>query len=296
MAASAARRRRQRRSKRTRRFPVINSADPLERAGRPLGAKIVTVLALGAASLSIHTVAGATISWVSRSFKHNLVTRPTTRPVSVVVRQPKPKPKPPAEQTTQTPQPKSAPPTKPALKKQKTRRRRRKKKAAARPVVADPVGRTAKPKPVAKVRRVVGLSYESTVEGGNGPTFAVGNTRMGRSSRRAAAPKTVRPLNQVAQLPEAKVVLVRPQRVKRIKPVYPPRYRAQGLEGDVVVSLQIGADGRIVSLRVVRPAKHPAFNESARAAARRERFSPATRDGVPIPFRISFTYRFRLNE
>lgn len=68
------------------------------------------------------------------------------------------------------------------------------------PVVKKPV----RPPPVAKVEpppppepvaapppRVVGLSLDSTTEGGGGPSFAVGNTRAGETAERAADPTEV---------------------------------------------------------------------------------------------------------
>ena len=51
--------------------------------------------------------------------------------------------------------------------------------------------------------------------------------------------------------------------------------------------------------RLSRYARHllsanPAL--AAEAAARREEFTPATRDGRALPFTLTFTYRFRLSE
>ena len=42
--------------------------------------------------------------------------------------------------------------------------------------------------------------------------------------------------------------------------------------------------------------RDPVSHQAALAAAWQERFSPAARDGVPIEYTLSFTYRFRASE
>jgi protein TonB len=156
--------------------------------------------------------------------------------------------------------------------------------------------------------RVVGLSLESTSEGGEGPAFAVGNTRAGTTAEKAEAPKDVPPAppaetapspspNQVAsRIPTTGITYTMPKRRSPSKPPYPETLKAQGIEADVPVMVHIDADGKVTSVKVVKPSPYPEFNESARRAAAAEEFEPATRDGVPIPYTLSFTYRFRLEE
>jgi hypothetical protein len=52
----------------------------------------------------------------------------------------------------------------------------------------------------------------------------------------------------------------------------------------------------VVDVDLIERAMHDDFNEAARQAALVEAFEPATRDGVPIPYSVTFTYRFRLED
>ncbi len=157
----------------------------------------------------------------------------------------------------------------------------------------------------------MGLNFESTVQGGSGPSFATGNTRMGSTAAIASDPANVRPLvrtntkpvqpvkaanRQATRLPTAKSKLVKPKRRNTLKPTYPSLYREQGLEGKVIVEVEIDARGKVTNATIIGPSKHKLFNEEARRVALKQEFSPATRDGVAISFRISFSVSFRLSD
>jgi protein TonB len=162
------------------------------------------------------------------------------------------------------------------------------------------------PEPAAPPPRVVGLSLDSTSEGGGGPAFAVGNTREGKTAERAVepsevpreAPPEVAPApNQTARrLPTAGVVYGQPKRKNPSAPPYPATLKAQGVEADVTVMVRLDAEGKVENVKVIKESPYPEFNEAARVHALAEEYEPATRDGVPIPYSLSFTYRFRLQE
>jgi protein TonB len=123
---------------------------------------------------------------------------------------------------------------------------------------------------------------------------------VGQTAPRAEAP----PAPQVAaienavasRIPSAGVAYGMPVRRGESKPVYPALLKSQGLEANVTVLLQLDASGAVTKVQIVKPAQYPEFNEAARRAALAERFEPATRDGVAIPYSLSFTYRFRLED
>jgi periplasmic protein TonB len=154
--------------------------------------------------------------------------------------------------------------------------------------------------------RVVGLRLESTGEGGDGPSFAVGNTRMGETDKAADAPKAPMPAppfsspgrgNQVAShIPVGGIKYERPRPRKTPEPEYPPDLKSQGIEADVMVLASIDADGKVTSVKVIKEAPYPTFNEAARAAVLTYEYEPATRDGVPTPYQLSFTVRFRVKD
>lgn len=183
------------------------------------------------------------------------------------------------------------------------------------PVKAPPP--SAPPAPPSKTPpvRVVGLSLESTTEGGDGPAFAVGNTRFGETATRAVAPKDVSPAppgldpkaveargpgasNQVAtRIPVAGVKYEKPQPHQgMLKPVYPPMLRSQGIEDHVMVLVVIDATGRVTSVKIIKPSQYAEFNESARIAAFAQKWDPATKNGVPFQQSLSYSYRFDLED
>lgn len=65
---------------------------------------------------------------------------------------------------------------------------------------------------------------------------------------------------------------------------YPPRLYDQKVEGDVVLRLFVDSTGRLApeSSRVVEPSGYSGLDSAALAGARRLRFAPARRHGLPI--------------
>jgi TonB family protein len=76
---------------------------------------------------------------------------------------------------------------------------------------------------------------------------------------------------------------------------YPEEAFAQKLTGDVVLQLDIDADGHVTAAEIKTPAGH-GFDEAARTAALRFVFRPAMRGGEAIPSRILYRYSFTLKE
>jgi protein TonB len=202
------------------------------------------------------------------------------------------------------PEPEKKPPPPPAPVERPTRPR---VIAKAPPPPAPPPVAPPKAKPV----RVVGLSLESTAgEGGDGPSFAAGNTRMGETAEKAVAPKDITGApkgdsqapesgtgNKTAsRIPVAGVKYTQPKRKNPKPPPYPATLKSQGIEGDVTVLVSLDASGKVLSAKVIKGAPYPEFEEAAKAAALAEEFEPALRDGVPIPYTLSYTYRFRLED
>ena len=177
-----------------------------------------------------------------------------------------------------------------------------KQELAADPIDVAPEVAPAEVTPPVKKRRVVGLSFESTVMGGGGPSFAVGNTRMGNTKKVAEDAKQVeklepRKLNQKAtRVPMSGVQRTKPKRLEAVQPIYPKVLRQQGIEADVTVSISISAEGRVTRVRLIKGGGHDAFDQAALDAAQKQRFTPATRDGEPVAYSLKYTYRFRLND
>jgi protein TonB len=257
--------------------PLPPSAPPAPVPRRLEGLAMAAAILL--ASTALHGALAA-LGLALRGRGHE-VQGPVVQAVSVTVKPPPPPPPaaPPAPAAVAPAPPREAP------------RPVRARTPPPPPPVAAPVAPAAP-------TRVVGLSLEATVEGAGGPVFAAGNTREGATAAHAlpiaepSLPPTVA-ANQVAtRLPGARHTL--PRRKRASEPPYPPAYRSQGLEADVTVLVTLDGAGKVTAVKVIKPAAFPDFDEAARRAALAEEFEPATRDGVPVPTSLSFTYHFRL--
>jgi TonB family protein len=94
--------------------------------------------------------------------------------------------------------------------------------------------------------------------------------------------------------PDAKQpVVVMPELVHFENTAYPPEAEKLGLEGTVVLKLTVDKAGNVTESEVLEPAGH-GFDEAARVAALKFKFTPATRDGVPIVAKIKYGYVFEL--
>jgi vitamin B12 transporter len=83
-----------------------------------------------------------------------------------------------------------------------------------------------------------------------------------------------------------------PELLEFVEAEYPSVALEAGREGSVVLKLAIDAAGSVVDASVERAAGD-GFDEAARAAALRFRFSPARRAGEPVASRILYRYEFR---
>ncbi len=226
------------------------------------------------------------------------IVRPPPPPPPIVEPPPPPPPEPnPVDEASEPPPP---PPKK---------KRPKPPPKKSKPPAADPIDLPEKPPPKRKQpRRIAGLSFESTVGGGAGPAFGVGNNRMERTDRVAAEPTEVQRLDPVPSEPRVNRQATRiPGRGRgkvsapgakggRITPEYPPLLRAQNIEGTVTVEVRIDETGRVVSARIVEGSRFEEFQQSALAAARKQRWEPATQGGRPIPYTLTYTYRFRITD
>lgn len=230
----------------------------------------------------------------------------------VEVRPPEPEPEPEPEVVEPEPEPEPEAPPQPEPPKPKPPPREPPPEPTPSADPIDPPPTPPEPKEPPP-RRIVGLNLESTVEGGAGSSFAIGNTRMGKTDEVAEDPNAAKTLpkgepaqrgqNQSATRIPALTSgsgsgrgVSKPKPLSRPEPEYPPMYESQGLEADVVVKVTLNEEGRVTEASVVTPSPHEKFNENALASARKTRFTPATKDGKPIPWTLTYTVRFRLPE
>ena len=83
--------------------------------------------------------------------------------------------------------------------------------------------------------------------------------------------------------------------VDPIRPAYPPRLRALGIEGEVEARVIVRSDGSVGGARLVE-STHDDFTVAVREALWAARFHPARRHGESVSSWVTVRLRFRLEE
>ena len=86
----------------------------------------------------------------------------------------------------------------------------------------------------------------------------------------------------------------KPQVLKRGPIPYPEPARRNGLTGDVVLRFLLSEKGRVSHLQVIHADPPDVFNNAALTAIQKWRFSPAIRDGNPVPVWVDLPLQFSL--
>ncbi|MCX7419683.1 MAG: energy transducer TonB [Planctomycetia bacterium] len=79
-------------------------------------------------------------------------------------------------------------------------------------------------------------------------------------------------------------------------PEYPEEAKAARLQGRVVLSIRVGIDGRVESLKLLRSSGVTSMDESAMKTVKNWRFEPAKRFGRPIVMEIRHAIRFEFEK
>lgn len=259
-----------------------------------------SAFALGLASLALH---GAAVLMALALGSEVPAPAPLRRiQVEIEQRNPEPPPEPRVEPEPLPPEPPPPPPPRAVRKPPPAAPEPPPTPEPAEPEPSEPepaAPEPAVPEPAAPEPPSVGLRPESFATTGDGPAFAAGYTLRGATG--AVAP----PLRPPAASRRGPVTAaprglaprdVLPRRKRPVVPEYPPALERLGVEAAVMVSVRIESDGRVSSVRILKPARDEEFNEAARRAALSEQFEPARRAGQPVPYTLSFTYHFRLEE
>jgi protein TonB len=93
-------------------------------------------------------------------------------------------------------------------------------------------------------------------------------------------------------------VVVEPQADPRVglsAPTYPASEIRAGHEGTVLLSVYVLENGRVGQVRIERSSGYERLDQAAVREARRWRFKPGMRDGVPVPMwkQVPITYQLR---
>jgi len=95
----------------------------------------------------------------------------------------------------------------------------------------------------------------------------------------------VRSIAEVSQLPRFKT---------QVKAVYPEGAKRAGIEGVVILQVDIDATGAVMDVQVVQ-GLGSGCDEAAAEAMKQSTFTPAYAGMDPVPVRIRIPYRFKIN-
>jgi protein TonB len=237
----------------------------------------LTYLVAGGVAVVLHLGIGASLAsvrprqWVSQKNVE----------MEVIEQPPLPPPAPPPE-----PEPPAPPPRQPRV--------------AMRRIAPTPPPEAPKPPPSEAAEPpkeptppVFGVTVESTVTGDSAMAVPVGDTvatndRTQRKSAPAPAPPgppafAPVPENYIAEWPHV---------LHEVKEEMPPEARRLGLEGAVMLRVNLDRHGVVRAVRVVKKAGY-GFDERAVKALYQFKFSPAIdKNGQPADFVIPYLYRF----
>jgi protein TonB len=106
----------------------------------------------------------------------------------------------------------------------------------------------------------------------------------------ASAQPTRAPVARAPERSEPPALIER----SRVAPIYPRASRRAGEAGTVVLRLTVGVSGTVLATDVLSSSGFDRLDQAAQAAARQWRFSPGTRQGVPVELPIQVPIRFEL--
>jgi TonB family protein len=155
------------------------------------------------------------------------------------------------------------------------------------------------PPPTEPVPVVTGISMASTVKGKGGPKFRVGNTTYGDPNKeKFVDPNKVRPYTG-GKVPE-KFEPVRQANVStsvkvvsEYKPPYPRQLKEEGVEGTVILRVQVTKSGKTRKAKLVKGI-HPVIDKLSLQAIERFKWRAATVNGEAVDTVITYRMAWEL--
>src|SRR5262249_1104928 len=133
----------------------------------------------------------------------------------------------------------------------------------------------------------------------NGPGIALGGpapTLPAVPESRLHAPKAAAKQNIKSALEDCTEEATKPEPIFKQEIEYPAQARADGVEGRLVLRLQVGADGSVTQVAVLSSVES-ALDAAAIVAAKKWRFKPAMRCGKPVAGGVyTLARRFELGD
>ena len=156
------------------------------------------------------------------------------------------------------------------------------------------------PPPEQIVPIVTGISMSSTVAGESGMKVRVGNTTFGDANKESFVdPNDVKPYaggSPEFKAARASTITKEAKVIKDYKGPYPRELAEQGVEGVVVLLVEINKAGVIGSVRVAKSCGSATLDRLAQEYMKRFRFAAAEVNGEAVDSILRYTYRFELYE
>lgn len=105
---------------------------------------------------------------------------------------------------------------------------------------------------------------------------------------------TEAPSKMVKLNPERNSILTQPRYINNPKPKYPSEARRRGYEGEVVLRVEVLANGYVGGIELKRSSGHKLLDQSAMEAVKQWKFIPAMKDGEPIDLWVNIPIKFQL--
>jgi TonB family protein len=146
---------------------------------------------------------------------------------------------------------------------------------------------------------VTGISMSSTVSSPNGMKVRVGNTAFGDPNKeKFTKPEEVKAYTggakQNFQAVRAASVTTQPSVMKRPKkPRFPKDLLDMGIEGSVVLLVEVSRDGSTRNVEVLK-GLHPVLDKLAVANVKEFTWRPAEIDGQPVDLKIRYSFKWEV--
>jgi TonB family protein len=148
---------------------------------------------------------------------------------------------------------------------------------------------------------VAGCNAPPSKDVNNAATPTVGDTaptaadessakKTPKASARRAKTAVAKANATKADTSAARVVVTPPAKVKNVQPVYPAVARAAGVEGSVMLSVAVDADGKVSDAKVLRSV--PLLDQAALDAVKQWEYEPMRRGSVAVPSVMTVTVNF----
>jgi len=160
---------------------------------------------------------------------------------------------------------------------------------AAAPAVPTEAPVEIKPEPAARPVLDAVAGVENGIEGGIAGGIAGGI--VGGDTVAPVAPTPARKSSRAAPL-RISGGIKPPDLLHRVDPVYSPIAAASRISGIVILEAVVDVEGSIESIRMVR-GSNPLLDKAATDALKQWKYAPLVLAGVPTPFVVNATFRFR---